>query len=212
VKFLIVDDHAVLRTGLTALLRQARPLDVVLEASNGREGLEVARLHPDLDAIFLDLEMPGMHGMPAIEQFGRQHPNLPVIVLSSSENPVDARRALAAGALGYIPKSSSSKNILSALQLVLQGCVYVPPLVLGSTPTAPETTAASKAPAADPQLTDRQIEVLRLIERGLSNKEIGLALNLSEKTVKVHVTGIFRALNVVTRTQAASEARTAGLV
>jgi DNA-binding NarL/FixJ family response regulator len=102
-KFLIVDDHAVLRTGLTALLRQARPDDEVLEASNGAEGLETARLNPDLDAIFLDLEMPGMHGMPAIEAFGRQHPNLPVIVLSSSEDPSDVRRALAAGALGYIP-------------------------------------------------------------------------------------------------------------
>jgi two-component system nitrate/nitrite response regulator NarL len=210
-KFLIVDDHAVLRTGLTALLRQARPLDVVLEACDGKQGLETARLHPDLDAIFLDLEMPGMHGMPAIEEFGRQHPNLPVIVLSSSEDPGDVRRALAAGALGYIPKSTSAKNLLSALQLVLQGCVYVPPLVLNST-ALPLKGQASKASAADRQLTDRQIEVLRLIERGMSNKEIGLALNLSEKTVKVHVTGIFRALNVVTRTQAASEARSAGLV
>ena len=210
-KFLIVDDHAVLRTGLTALLRQARPLDIVLEAGDGKEGLETARLHPDLDAIFLDLEMPGMHGMPAIEEFGRQHPNLPVIVLSSSEDPADVRRALAAGALGYIPKSTSSKNLLSALQLVLQGAVYVPPLVLNPTPAAAERVAPTKAPAAA-RLTDRQIEVLRLIERGLSNKEIGLTLNLSEKTVKVHVTGIFRALNVVTRTQAASEARAAGLV
>jgi two-component system, NarL family, nitrate/nitrite response regulator NarL len=211
-KFLIVDDHAVLRTGLTALLRQARPLDVVLEACDGREGLETARLHPDIDAIFLDLEMPGMHGMPAIEEFGRHHPNLPVIVLSSSENPSDVRRALAAGALGYIPKSTSSKNLLSALQLVLQGAVYVPPLVLNQPPAPPEPVAPVRASAGDRQLTDRQIEVLRLIERGLSNKEIGLALNLSEKTVKVHVTGIFRALNVVTRTQAASEARIAGLV
>ena len=211
-KFLIVDDHAVLRTGLTALLRQARPLDIVLEAGDGKEGLETARLHPDLDAIFLDLEMPGMHGMPAIEEFGRRHPNLPVIVLSSSEDPADVRRALAAGALGYIPKSTSSKNLLSALQLVLQGAVYVPPLVLNPPPAAAERVAPKKAPAASAQLTDRQIEVLRLIERGLSNKEIGLTLNLSEKTVKVHVTGIFRALNVVTRTQAASEARAAGLV
>ena len=211
-KFLIVDDHAVLRTGLTALLRQARPLDIVLEACDGPEGLEAARLHPDLDAIFLDLEMPGMHGMPAIAEFGRRHPNLPVIVLSSSEDPSDVRRALGAGAMGYIPKSTSSKNILSALQLVLQGAVYVPPLVLNQ-PLAPaEPVAPVRASSGSAQLTDRQIEVLRLIERGMSNKEIGLALNLSEKTVKVHVTGIFRALNVVTRTQAASEARSAGLV
>jgi two-component system nitrate/nitrite response regulator NarL len=211
-KFMIIDDHAVLRTGLTALLRQARPDDIVLEACDGAEGLTLAGLHPDLDAIFLDLEMPGMHGMPAIEQFGKQHPNLPVVVLSSSEDPADVRRALTSGALGYIPKSTSAKNLLSALQLVLQGCVYVPPVVLNHPPAAEEKAAPARAPAAAMHLTDRQIEVLRLIERGLSNKEIGLALNLSEKTVKVHVTGIFRALNVVTRTQAASEARAAGLV
>src|SRR5580692_9919491 len=159
-KFLIIDDHAVLRTGLTALLRQARPHDIVLEACDGAEGLTLARLHPDLDAIFLDLEMPGMHGMPAIEEFGRQHPNLPVIVLSSSENPSDVRRALAAGALGYIPKSTSSKNILSALQLVLQGAVYVPPLVLNQPPAPAEPVMPVRASAAAGQLTDRQIEVL----------------------------------------------------
>src|ERR1700689_4051896 len=101
-KFLIVDDHAVLRTGLTALLRQARPHDIVLGASDALEGLATARLPPHLDAIILDLEMPGMHGMPAIEALGRQHPDLPVIVLSSSEGPQDIRRALAAGALGYV--------------------------------------------------------------------------------------------------------------
>ena len=148
-KFLIVDDHAVLRTGLTALLGQARPLDVVLEACDGPEGLEAARLHPDLDAIFLDLEMPGMHGMPAIAEFGRRHPNLPVIVLSSSEDPGDVRRALAAGALGYIPKSTSSKNILSALQLVLQGAVYVPPLVLNQPPAPAERVAPVRALPAE---------------------------------------------------------------
>jgi len=211
-KFLIVDDHAVLRTGMTALLQQGRPNDIVLEACDAREGLEIARHHPDLDAIFLDLEMPGMRGMPAIEEFGKQHPDLPVIVLSSSEDPGDVRRALAAGALGYIPKSTSSKNLLSALKLVLEGCIYVPPLVLNEAPAPAETAEPTNPPATLARLTERQIEVLRLIERGLSNKEIGLALNLSDKTVKVHVSGIFRALNVVTRTQAAREARAAGVV
>jgi DNA-binding NarL/FixJ family response regulator len=209
-KFLIIDDHAVLRTGMTALLLQARPNDVVVEACDAREGLQVAGTHPDLDAVFLDLEMPGIHGIPVIEEFGRQHPQLPIIVLSSTEDPADVRRALAAGALGYIPKSMSSKNLLSALQLVLEGCVYVPPLVLNDAPAENAAPAHPPAPAA--RLTERQIDVLRLIEGGLSNKEIGAALNLSEKTVKVHVTAIFRALNVLTRTQAARAAREAGLV
>jgi DNA-binding NarL/FixJ family response regulator len=210
-KFLIVDDHAVLRNGLKALLQQAGPDDIVLEAVDGAEGLALAERHPDLDAVFLDLEMPGMGGLAAIEAFGKQHPVLPLIVLSSSENAQDVRRALAAGALGYVPKSTSSKTLMDALQFVLQGNVYVPPLVLNQSPPADAGAKSAKAPDAPARLTERQIDVLRLIERGLSNKEIALALDLSEKTVKVHVTGIFRALNVVNRTQAASEARHAGL-
>jgi two-component system, NarL family, nitrate/nitrite response regulator NarL len=210
-KFLIVDDHAVLRKGLTALLQQEGLDNVVLEAGDGAEGLGVAQLHPDLDAVFLDLEMPGMGGMSAIEAFGKQHPDLPVIVLSSSEGPLDVRRALAAGALGYVPKSTSSKTLLAALRLVLQGNVYVPPLVLNEAPAAGARSEPAAAPEAAVRLTERQIHVLRLIERGLSNKEIGLALDLSEKTVKVHVTAIFKALNVVNRTQAAGKARMVGL-
>ena len=131
-------------------------------------------------------------------------------VTMDRDKPGEFVRALSAGALGYIPKSTTSKTLLSALQLVLQGAVYVPPL-MAAQPPAPVIPPAE--PVANPgHLTERQIEVLRLIERGLSNKEIGLALNLSEKTVKVHVTGIFKALNVVTRTQAASAERAAGLV
>ena len=213
-KFLIVDDHAVLRDGLKALLRQAGPDDVVLEAGDGAEGLLLAGAHPDLDAVFLDLEMPGMGGMPAIEAFGKQHPILPVIVLSSSEDPQDVRRALAAGALGYVPKSTSSKTLMAALRLVLQGDIYVPPLVLDQPPAAGAGAAleAAKAPQIAMRLTERQVEVLRLIGRGLSNKEIGLALELSEKTVKVHITAIFRALKVVNRMQAANAGRAAGLM
>jgi two-component system nitrate/nitrite response regulator NarL len=210
-KYLIVDDHAVLRKGMRALLQQAGSDALVLEAADGAEGLELASLHPDLDAVFLDLEMPGMGGMSAIEAYGKQRPDLPVIVLSSSEDPRDVRRALAAGALGYIPKSASSETLLAALQLVLQGNVYVPPLMLNE-PLPPGTEAKpAHKPEAATRLTGRQIEVLRLLERGLSNKEIGLALNLSEKTVKVHVTSIFKALNVVNRTQAATAARSSGL-
>jgi two-component system nitrate/nitrite response regulator NarL len=210
-KYLIVDDHAVLRNGLKALLRQAEADPLVLEASDGAEGLRLARIHRDLDAVFLDLEMPGISGLSAIEEFGKQHPELPVIVLSSSEDPRDVRRALAAGALGYVPKSASSETLLAAVQFVLQGNVYVPPLMLKDPlPSATDDKTAS-APEAAVRLTDRQLHVLRQLERGLSNKEIASALNLSEKTVKVHITSIFRALNVVNRTQAALMARKTGL-
>jgi two-component system, NarL family, nitrate/nitrite response regulator NarL len=210
-KYLIVDDHVVLRNGLRALLQQAEANLLVLEAGDGAEGLRLAQLHGDLDAVFMDLEMPGISGMSAIEEFGKQHPELPVIVLSSSEDPQDVRRALAAGALGYVPKSASSDTLLAAVQFVLQGNVYVPPLMLKGSPPPTNHVETANASEVAVRLTDRQLDVLRELERGSSNKEIALALNLSEKTVKVHITSIFRAFNVANRTQAAIAARKAGL-
>ncbi len=209
-KLLIVDDHAILREGLAAMLRQVGPDTEVLQASESAEGLRMAEAHADLDAVFLDLEMPGSGGMSAIPEFGKRRPELPVIVLSSSEDPRDVRRALALGALGYIPKSSPPRALLSALQLVLSGNIYVPPLMLRPAAATPRSAGADPArPGAS--LTERQLEVLRLLGKGLSNKEIGRDLGLSEKTVKAHVTAIFKTLNVVNRTQAASAAREADL-
>jgi DNA-binding NarL/FixJ family response regulator len=209
-KLLIVDDHAILREGLAAMLRQAGPDTQVLQASDGAEGLRLAEAEPDLDAVFLDLEMPGGGGMSAIPEFGRRRPEVPVIVLSSSEDPRDVRRALALGALGYVPKSSPPKTLLSALQLVLSGNIYVPPLMLDPGAAAPQVSGAGAANGCE-ALTERQLEVLRQVGKGLSNKEIARELGLSEKTVKAHVTAIFKTLNVVNRTQAASAARLANL-
>ena len=209
-KLLIVDDHAILREGLAAMLRQIGPETQVLQASDGAEGLRLAETELDLDAVFLDLEMPGGGGMSAIPEFGRRRPELPVIVLSSSEDPRDVRRALALGALGYVPKSSPPKTLLSALQLVLSGDIYVPPLMLEPGAAAPRASGSGVANGCE-DLTERQLEVLRQIGKGLSNKEIARELGLSEKTVKAHVTAIFKTLNVVNRTQAASAARLADL-
>jgi DNA-binding NarL/FixJ family response regulator len=128
---------------------------------------------------------------------------MPIIILSSSEDPGDVRRALDAGALGYVPKSASPETLLSAVSLVLAGGVYVPTLMLN----ASETPAASVS-----GLTPRQREVLAAVVGGLSNKDIGRRFGLSEKTVKVHVGAIFRALGVTSRTQAAAAAQAAGLI
>ena len=209
-RFLIIDDHEVFREGLAALLRRTEPGCDVLSAGDGAEGLNFAELHDAIDAVFIDLQMPGIGGVALIEAFGKQYPGLPLIVLSSSEDPVDVRNALASGALGYVPKSVNSKTLLAALRMVLRGDVYVPTLMLGKAATAVAAPARLTGPA-ELRLTERQVDVLRLIERGLTNKDIANALDLSEKTVKVHVTGIFRALNVVNRTQAAIEARKAEL-
>jgi DNA-binding NarL/FixJ family response regulator len=196
------------------LLSQIEAGTVVLEASGGSEGLRSAQEHPDLAAVFVDLVMPGMHGMTAVQEFVREHPQLPVIVLSSSEDPHDVRRALAFGALGYLPKSASPETILSALRFVLSGNVYVPPLLLHSIPasTAAGVASIGLRTRTGFHLTERQLVVLKLLCKGLSNKEICCQLGLSEKTVKAHVSSIFKAMNVVNRTQAALAARQAGLV
>jgi DNA-binding NarL/FixJ family response regulator len=213
-KLLVVDDHPALRSGLSTLLRQMEAGTLVLEASDGATGLRLAQENLDLAAVFVDLMMPGMHGMTAIQEFIRQHPQLPVIVLSSSEDPHDVRQALRFGALGYLPKSASPETILSALRLVLSGNVYVPPLLLQNTSSAVEAGAANLDSRAVGgfHLTDRQLVILKLLCQGLSNKEICRRLGLSEKTVKAHVSAIFKAMNVVNRTQAALAARQAGMV
>lgn len=201
VKLLIVDDHPLFRDGLAALLRQASSDTAVVQASSTEEALRLAD-EQVFDAVFMDLVMPGMSGEAAIREFARRHADLPTIVLSSSEDPHDVRRVLKAGASGYIPKSATAQTVVSALQLVMSGNIYVPPLlVAAATRTAEHPT--SDGPRSVAQLTDRQVDVLRYLRDGLTNKEISTQLGIAEKTVKVHIAAIFKTLNVVNRTQAA---------
>jgi DNA-binding NarL/FixJ family response regulator len=212
-KLLIVDDHAVVREGIAALLRLSEPGVEVLQAASGADGLELAQSHPDLDVVMLDLAMPGLDGLSALAEFSRRRPDLPVIVLSASEDPAGVRRALHAGALGYVPKSASPTTLISAVKWVLSGEVYLPRFMretLYPPPPPPGDPAASADGIS--ALTERQREVLRQVTLGLSNKEIARAFCLSEKTVKAHVGAIFKALGVVNRTQAAGVARKAGLI
>jgi DNA-binding NarL/FixJ family response regulator len=211
-KLLVVDDHPVLRGGLCALLLQLASDVIVLQAGNADEGLTLVAQNPDLDLVLLDIVMPGMDGLKAIAEFGRVRPELPVAVLSSSENPKDVRDALAQGALGYIPKSASQHTLLAAVRLVMNGDLYVPPLMLEEADTSPPTPFRFQASGVKAVLTDRQVAVLRLVSDGRANKEIAFELGLSEKTVKAHITAIFKILNVVNRTQAASAGRESGLI
>ena len=154
-KLLIVDDHAIVREGVAAMLRQAGPDTMVLQAGDGAEGVRLAEAHPDLDAVFLDLQMPGADGMSAVPEFGRRRPDLPVIVLSSSEDPEDVRRALGLGALGYVPKSALPQTLLSALRLVLAGDIYVPPLMVDA--------AARGGPEAEEKVAEATAALARLL-------------------------------------------------
>lgn len=211
-KLLVVDDHPVLREGLVALLRQLGPDTVVLEAGDAQAALRLVEEQSDLDVVILDLVLPGLNGLSALPEFGRSRPDLPVIVLSSSEEPQDARKALAQGALGYVPKSASQHTLISAIKLVLEGEIYVPPLILNDMASRRSSALPRRNEETGSILTPRQIEVLRRLSQGQPNKTIANELDLSEKTVKAHITAIFKALNVVNRTQAAAVGREAGLI
>jgi len=211
-KILIVDDHPIYRKGLVTLLDQMEPDGALLQANDAAEALVLIAEHDDLDVVILDLLIPGMDGLRAIAKFGRIRPELPVIILSSSENPADVRSALANGALGYVPKSAAEHTLLSAISVVLNGDVYVPPFVIVENASTQQRALRTADRSDRPVLTDRQIEVLQRISEGQLNKVIAAELGLSEKTVKSHITAIFKALNVMNRSQAAAGGREAGLI
>ena len=182
----------------------------ILEAKDSAEALATVGATPDLDLVLLDLAMPGMDGLAGLRTLRARRPALPVVILSASEEALDVRRAIESGAMGFIPKASSSGVMLGALRLVLSGGVYLPPAYLersraGMTPIT--------APSADTLgLTARQHDVLRLLGQGQSNKEIARVLGLAEGTVKLHISAILRALGVANRTRAVvAAARLLGL-
>jgi DNA-binding NarL/FixJ family response regulator len=211
-KLLVIDDHPIVLEGLAALLQQIGADATVLTAHDAKRGLALLEEHPDLDIVLLDLVLPGLSGHLALTEFGRRRPALPIIVLSSSEDPSDVRKALAIGALGYVPKSASQRTLLSAIRLVLEGELYVPPLMVDKPESDDDDPVARSHAGAAVRLTERQIEVLSMLSEGQPNKKIATRLNLSEKTVKAHISAIFKALNVVNRTQAAAVGRQAGLI
>ena len=202
---LVVDDHPLVREGLRHLLAGLEDGTKVTEASGAESALQALAAHGDLDLVLLDLNLPGRDGLSLLGDFGRQAPDLPVVMLSGAEDPALMRAALDGGAAGFIPKSSVSHVIIPALKLVLAGGVYVPPEML------PGRTLETQGTAL-PELTARRRQVLDLIVAGRSNKEIATALQLSEPTVKSHIVAVFRALQVRTRTQAIAAATRLGLV
>lgn len=197
-KILVADDHALIREAFRHLLTELEGDMVVLEAGDCDSACRLIAQHPDLDLVLLDLRLPGAGGLATLEKLRTEYPTLPVVVVSALEDPGTVRGALARGAMGYIPKSSSNDVMLNALRLVLSGGRYLPPEILsgdGLTPSPP-------ASMDEVHLTDRQREVLALMVQGKSNKHICRELGLAEATVKIHVTAILRALKVTSRAQA----------
>ncbi|WP_042695199.1 response regulator transcription factor [Azospirillum sp. B506] len=207
-KILIGDDHVLFREGLRRLLEQLRDNADFAEASNFDELLEMAASKDQAyDLVLTDLRMPGWPGFSGIGMLRDRQPNAKVVVVSASEAQADVREALENGAAGYIPKSSSVKIMLSALDLIFSGGVYVPATVLREGVESDQRGAGGVIPPTDPQLeqllTQRQREVLDRLREGKSNKQIAHELGLSEGTVKIHMTAIFKSLGVRNRTQAA---------
>ncbi len=205
-RILIGDDHVLFREGLRRLLEQLKEGATFQEASNFDELLDLAGRGETYDLVLTDLRMPGWPGFSGIQALRERQPDAKVVVVSASEAHHDVRDALEHGAAGYIPKSSSVKIMLSALDLIFSGGVYVPPTVLREGGEA-EARGGTVVPPADPQLeqllTQRQREVLERLREGKSNKQIAHELGLSEGTVKIHMTAIFKSLGVRNRTQAA---------
>jgi DNA-binding NarL/FixJ family response regulator len=215
-KILLVDDHALFREGVALLLQRLDPAVTVVEAGNSRDALQAVDQNPDCELVLLDLGLPDLSGLDAIAAIRERNPGVPVVVLSASEEKAMVLRALDQGAMGFIPKSSTSELMLGALKLVLSKGIYLPASVfLGEArPSAPLVDASASQPhrsPADLGLTDRQAEVLYLILQGKSIKLICRELDLSASTVKAHTSAVLRALNVTTRTQAIVAAGRIGL-
>ncbi len=196
-RVLAIDDHLLIREGIVSILRALHPGIVVGVADTCAAGLAKG-LSEVWDLILLDLQLPDQSGFTALEQFRRGRPETPVVVMSALEDRATVIRCLDLGAKAFLPKSSDSIKIRAALSHLLSGGIPVPNVTSYSS-QYPLQQGASDLPW---QLTERQIEVLKLVMDGLSNKLIARRLDIAESTVKIHVSAVFRELQVNSRTQA----------
>jgi len=206
-KFLVVDDHSLIREAMRGVLKELCGDAVVLEAGSAGRAAEAIGQHPDLALILLDLNLPDRDGIELLRELRERHPAISVVMLSAFSDRDTVVRALDNGALGFIPKTDSREVLLGALRLILAGGTYIPPDALSRGPAAAGTAQGRPAPQkrlspAELGLTERQVEVLALMMRGKSNKHICRELDLAEPTVKNHVSAILKALEVSNRTEA----------
>ena len=214
IKVLIVDDHRVVREGLSAILKNKENLQVVGEAQDGQEAVEHVRsLEPDV--VLMDVSMPRMGGVEATRIIKREFPHIGIIALTMYEEQQYIFDLVRAGATGYLLKDSDSAQIVKAIQSIYRGESLIHPSVASKILAEFSLLAQKKGKKAswvEHDLTEREITVLRLVADGKTNKEIANALDLSEKTVKNHVRNIFHKLQVYDRTQAAILAIRKGLI
>lgn len=195
-RILLIDDHPLYRHGFIAALEARLAGYTVTGAASIEEGARELDRHPDTELLIIDFRLPEGDGLAALAAFGASHPDVPRILLSGEAGGDLGQRALSAGASGFIPKSLDVESVEAAIRQVLAGDYFVPPT------SAPATVG----------LTLRQVEVLRLLGAGCSNREIAAALHITERTAKAHVSAIFDFFGVENRTQAVIAGQRAGLL
>jgi DNA-binding NarL/FixJ family response regulator len=201
IRLLIVDDHFVVRIGLTSALNLEPDMQVIAEARSGKEAVALFQKHrPDI--VVMDYQLPELNGAQATAAIRAQTPDARIIVLSVYKGEEDVHRAVQAGASGYLPKSAEPRELVDAIRAIHNGGQYFPAAI----------SAALRQRQARGKLSEREQEVLVMIVRGRSNKEIAAALGISENTVKVHTTKVFEKLNVADRLEAATAAIPRGIV
>jgi DNA-binding NarL/FixJ family response regulator len=201
IRILTVDDHPLLRKGIAALVNAEPDMKLVAEASNGQEAIESFRVHRP-DVTLMDIQMPGFNGVEAINRIQSEFPNARIIVLTTYTGDAQVLRALKAGARGYVLKGHVHKALLETIRAVHAGQKRIPP----------EIAAELAEHAADDELTSREIDVLRLIAAGNSNKLIADQLSIGEATVKSHVTNILSKLGANDRSHAVTIGLKRGII
>ena len=209
IRVLIVDDHPVVREGIGSMLKKETDFKVVGEASNGLEAVEKAReLSPDV--VLMDLRMPEMDGVEAISRIKAEKPDIKFIILTTYSDDEYIFKGIAAGARAYLLKDAPRDELFKAIRMVSRGESLIQPVV-ASRVLDKLAELSRKTPAGD-TLSDREIEVLRLMAGGESNKDIADHLSITQSTVKTHITSIFQKLNVTTRTEAVTNALKKGII
>jgi DNA-binding NarL/FixJ family response regulator len=204
ITLVLVDDHPVVREGLRGMLDAEPDLSVVGEAGSGEEAVAVARARRP-DVVLMDLRMPGLDGAGATERILAGAPETKIIVLTTYESDADILRAVEAGAAGYLLKDASRADLAGAIRAAARGETVLAPSVAG------RLVRRVRGPA-QPGLSGREVQVLGLVARGLTNAEVGRALQISEATVKTHLLRIFAKLDVSDRTAAVTTAMARGLL
>jgi len=202
---LLVDDHALFREGMKHLLRHLRPDAIVYQAASVREATEVLSRDSAVDLILLDLQLPGMKGLQALAAMRGFTEEVPIVVLSGTEDHDTVRAAIESGAMGFIQKSVNPDEMLDAVESVLAGKVYLPEAALPPSSTTLPRGSSGRRVLEALGISGRRAEVLLLLAQGKSTKAIARELGISDTTVKTHIQAVYDALNVHSRTQAVFE-------